>query len=92
MILPDKKIFFKLYKQNKIVPVYKEIVSDLETPVSAFSKIAGKYSFLLESVTGGERLARYSFLGSSPFIIIKIQHNKLLTINPVTNKIIETAP
>jgi len=60
-----------LKKQGNLVPVYREIKADLETPVSAYLKIAqGKYSFLLESVEGGERLARYSFLGTEPAKII----------------------
>lgn len=53
------------------MPVYREIKADLDTPVSAYLKIArGKYSFLLESVEGGERLARYSFLGTEPAKIL----------------------
>ncbi len=54
----------KLKKHGNLVPVYYEMMADLETPVSAYLKIArGDYSFLLESVEGGERLARYSFIG-----------------------------
>jgi anthranilate synthase component I len=57
----------KLKSQGNLLPVYREINADMETPVSAYLKIAqGKYSFLLESVEGGERLARYSFLGTEP--------------------------
>ena len=53
------------------MPVYREINADLDTPVSAYLKIArGDHSFLLESVEGGERLARYSFLGTEPSLII----------------------
>ena len=55
-----------------LAPIYREVHSDLETPVSAYLKIArGPYSFLLESVEGGERLARYSFLGTEPYRVIK---------------------
>ena len=51
--------------EANLIPVYREVVADLETPVSAYLKIArGAYSFLLESVEGGERLARYSFMGT----------------------------
>lgn len=58
-------------RQGNLVPVYREIVADLETPVSAFLKInRGGNSFLLESVEGGERLARYSFIGTDPYRII----------------------
>jgi anthranilate synthase component I len=66
MIKPDLKEFVKLAKKGNLVPVYKEIVADMETPVSAFKKIAGPCSFLLESVEGGEKIARYSFLGTCP--------------------------
>ena len=55
-----------------LVPVYREINADLETPVSAYLKVAsGPYSYLLESVEGGERMARYSFIGTDPQRVIK---------------------
>jgi anthranilate synthase component I len=61
----------KLKSKGNLAPVYREINADLETPVSAFLKIArGDYSFLLESVEGGERLARYSFIGTEPAKVI----------------------
>ena len=54
------------------MPVYREIDADLETPVSAYLKVARPpYSFLLESVEGGERLARYSFIGTEPYAVRK---------------------
>src|SRR5882757_7459889 len=65
---------FKLLAQRgTFVPVYKEIVADLLTPVSAFLKIAehSDYAFLLESVEGGEQVGRYSFLGKDPFLILR---------------------
>jgi len=69
---PCKEDFIKRSESGNMVPVYREIVADMETPVSAYRKIArGKYSFLLESVEGGERLARFSFLGTDPFLIFK---------------------
>jgi len=64
MFYPDRQEFIKLAKQGNLIPVYKEIVADMETPVSAFKKIEGEYSFLLESIEGGEKIARYSFLGT----------------------------
>jgi anthranilate synthase component 1 len=64
MYYPSKSEFIKLSKKGNIIPVYKEIVADMETPVSAFKKIEGEYSFLLESIEGGEIIARYSFLGT----------------------------
>ncbi|MFA5308025.1 MAG: anthranilate synthase component I [Dehalococcoidales bacterium] len=71
MYYPSLEEVKKLKPQGNLVPVYREINADLETPVSAYLKIAqGDYSFLLESVEGGERLARYSFLGTEPAKII----------------------
>ena len=64
----------KLKGAGNLVPVYREIVADLETPVSAFLKInRGGYGFLLESVEGGERLARYSFLGTEPYRLLEVK-------------------
>ena len=69
---PDKQEFLKRASSGNMTPVYKEILADTETPVSAFKKIGhDNYSFLLESVEGGERLARYSFLGSGTNLLIK---------------------
>jgi anthranilate synthase component 1 len=62
----------KLADQGNLVPVYRDINADLETPVSAYMKVAkGPYSFLLESVEGGNRIARYSFIGTEPYDVIR---------------------
>jgi anthranilate synthase component 1 len=62
-----------LTSQGNLCPVYREIWADLETPVSAYLKIArGPYSFLLESIEGGEHIARYSFLGSNPYMVLRL--------------------
>ena len=72
MYYPSKEEFIRRSESGNLVPVYREILADMETPVSAYKKIArGKYSFLLESVEGGERLARYSFVGTDPFMVFK---------------------
>ena len=65
--------FVELSRRGTFVPVVKEIIADLLTPVSAFLKIAehSDYSFLFESVEGGERVARYSFLGKDPFLVLR---------------------
>jgi anthranilate synthase component 1 len=65
--------FVQLAQRGTFVPVYKELMADLLTPVSAFLKIAehADYAFLLESVEGGERVARYSFLGKDPFLVLR---------------------
>jgi anthranilate synthase component 1 len=56
-----------------LAPVYRDVAADLETPVSAFLKVArGDHSFLLESVEGGERLARYSFIGTEPYRVLRL--------------------
>jgi anthranilate synthase component 1 len=61
-----------LASQGNFCPLYAEVPADLETPVSAFLKVArGRYSFLLESVEGGERLARYSFIGTEPYRTVR---------------------
>ncbi len=58
--------------RGNLAPVYREVPADLETPVSAFLKVArGRHSFLLESVEGGERLARYSFIGTEPYRVLR---------------------
>jgi anthranilate synthase component I len=73
MIFPDFERFQALCQQGNFVPVYQEWVADLETPVSAWYKVcAGQpYSFLLESVEGGEKLGRYSFLGCDPLWVLE---------------------
>jgi anthranilate synthase component 1 len=72
MICPDFKEFKKKVKEGNLIPVYREILADLETPLSAFLKIKGKAGFMLESVVGEEaKFARYSFIGSNPSLIIE---------------------
>lgn len=66
---PDLPRFLELAKQHRLVPIYRQLVGDTLTPVIAFHKIQdGDWSFLFESVIGGERLGRYSFVGSGPFL------------------------
>jgi anthranilate synthase component 1 len=64
---PSLADFLELSRGGNLVPVYREILADTETPVSAFLKTArGEHAFLLESVVGGDKWGRYSFLGSEP--------------------------
>ena len=65
--------FVALAQHGTFVPVWREIMADLLTPVSAFLKIAehSDYAFLLESVEGGEHVGRYSFLGKDPFLVVR---------------------
>jgi anthranilate synthase component 1 len=68
---------------GSFIPVYREIIADLETPVSAFLKInRNGCSFLLESVEGGQRLARYSFMGTEPYRMLKVKAGD--EIDPLT--------
>ena len=68
MYHPTLEEFRKLKNQGNLVPIYREMAVDAETPLSAFLKVKrGDYSFLLESVEGDERSARYSFIGTEPY-------------------------
>ncbi|MGA1794808.1 MAG: anthranilate synthase component I [bacterium] len=67
MYHPDPEQFRSLACKGNLIPIYRDLCADTETPVSAFKKIdRHASSFLLESVVGGERIARYSFLGTNP--------------------------
>ncbi len=82
MIFPDFARFSEFAQHGNFVPVYQEWVADLETPVSAWYKVcAGQpYSFLLESVEGGENLARYSLLGCDPVWILEAKGDQTTQI------------
>jgi len=71
--------FLKLADEGTVVPVVKRVIADLLTPVAAYLKIErlSPYSFLLESVEGGEKVARYSFLGFDPEIIVRSRSGKV---------------
>jgi anthranilate synthase component 1 len=71
MYYPSMEEVKKHRAEGNLMPIYKEIVADLETPVSAFLKVnRGGCSFLLESVEGGQRLARFSFIGTEPYEVL----------------------
>ncbi len=66
-----EKQFSSLARSGNLIPVYREIFADMETPVSAYYKLGGgKYSYLLESVEGGDRWGRYTFLGADPSLVV----------------------
>jgi len=73
MIQPDYRTFCRLARQGNLVPVYDTVTTDLLTPVSAYLRLArdARYAFLLESVEGGEKIARYTFLGANPLEIFR---------------------
>src|ERR687890_1777992 len=60
-------------ERGNVVPVVRTVLADLQTPVSAFMRVAGNasHAFLLESVEGGERIARYSFIGAGPELVVR---------------------
>lgn len=76
---PDYDAFLELCRQGTVVPVVKRVTADLMTPVSAFLRIAGRasHAFLLESVEGGEKVARYSFLGTRPHMLLHCKDGKV---------------
>ncbi|HEV2238255.1 MAG TPA: anthranilate synthase component I [Ktedonobacterales bacterium] len=60
--------------RTALTPIWRDVPADMDTPVSAYRKLArGPYSYLLESVEGGERLARYSFVGTEPYLVLKVR-------------------
>jgi len=83
MTIMTREEFKKYTLQGNLIPISCEVLADTETPVSAYWKIASadqekqsSYSFLLESVEGGENIGRYSFLGTDPIAIFIHQHGK----------------
>jgi len=69
--------FIKLSKNFNVIPVYKEILADIDTPLSVFLKISSpdRFNYLLESVEKGENVGRYSFIGSSQPVYIRTKKN-----------------
>ena len=95
MIFPTLPKFKALAQQGNFVPVYQEWVADLDTPVSAWYKVcAGQpYSFLLESVEGGERLGRYSFLGCDPLWTLEARNSQTIqTLRDGRRQVLEGNP
>jgi anthranilate synthase component 1 len=75
--------FVALARTASVVPVYRQLIGDTLTPVSAFCKIQeGDWAFLFESVVGGERMGRYSFLGSGPFLRFQAFDRRVLVQGP----------
>ncbi|OGX24227.1 MAG: anthranilate synthase component I [Omnitrophica WOR_2 bacterium RIFCSPHIGHO2_02_FULL_45_21] len=79
MYLPSEKEAINLSKKGNLIPIYREIPGDLETPVSAYLKLAAEseYGYLLESVEGEEKIARFSFIGCAPSAILKLNGAQL---------------
>ncbi len=79
-VLPSKAEFAKLAEQGNTVPVYCQLLSDNLTPVTAFARVSSEseHAFLLESIVGGEKIARYSFIGARPFKTFEATRNRVV--------------
>src|ERR1700732_1361798 len=86
MLTPSASEFDALAARGvTLVPICCEIAADLETPVSAFLKVTrGDYSFLLESVRGGEKWGRYTFLGTEPSLVVRASGGHIDLIRPAS--------
>ena len=81
MLFPSRETFAELARTGNLIPVYREIVADLDTPVSAYLKLTeggGVHSFLLESVEKGQKFSRYSFLGSDPGLVFTMRGKEVV--------------
>lgn len=94
MFFPNFDTFCMLATRGNLIPVYREIMADMDTPVTAFKKLDdGNFSYLLESIEGGEKWGRYSFLGSSPSVVIRSKGNLVEIIdNGVTSRVQTSDP
>ena len=81
LVQPSRKEFLALALEHTLVPVYRTLTADLETPVSAFLRAAWqeRECFLLESVEGGEQVGRYTFIGIAPYKRI-VAHGRQIEI------------
>src|SRR6202521_6336626 len=85
---PSLEEFVELARHASVVPVYRQLIGDTLTPVAAFGKIQeGDWSFLFESVIGGERLGRYSFLGAGPFLRFQAWDRRVEIEDTATGKV-----
>jgi anthranilate synthase component I len=81
--VPDRQSFIELARRGRLAFVYREVVADSDTPVSAYAKLGrGPYSFLLESVVGGEKWAAYSFLGVRPRAVLRARAGEMEVLHP----------
>src|SRR5271157_1852293 len=90
MYSPTLEEFQKLAAQGNLIPVTRQLLADVETPLSAYRKIRGPgESFLFESVEGGEHLGRYSFVGCNPRAVIRQVGQSVEVIE--NGKVVETS-
>lgn len=92
MYRPSREEFISLTGEGNLIPVYREIFADLETPVSAYLKIGDtKYSYLLESVEGGEKWGRYTFIGAEPSIVYRYKDGAVTLVEEGEERAYEAA-
>jgi anthranilate synthase component 1 len=84
MLQPRFEEFQELAKKGNIVPVYRELLADMETPVSVFRKMRRRdsHAFLLESVEGGEKVGRWSFIGFDPAVLFRVDGERQSISSP----------
>src|SRR5271168_4655335 len=94
MIQPDFKTFCKLAKQGNLVPVYDTFTADTLTPVSAYLRLAqnARYACLLESVEGGEKIARYTFVGANPSEVFRYVNGACVLESESRTSWVQTSP
>lgn len=79
---PSRQEFKRLARAHNLIPVYRDIIADVDTPVSAFQKLGdSENAFLLESAEGGKRFGRYSFLGNEPYLVVTCRDGKVTVRN-----------
>ena len=89
MIFPKYADFKKKLNKGNLIPIWSEFLADFDTPVSALKKIQKeKYSFLFESVEGGEKWGRYSFLGTEPSVIFRSKSSRIEIIENGKTKVL----
>src|SRR3954454_4892114 len=89
--VPDRSGFADLARRGRLCFVYREVLADSHTPVSAFARLGrGPYSFLLESVVGGEKWAAYSFAGVRPRAVFRARGNTVEVLRPEGNDFVVT--
>lgn len=100
-VQPSRDVFFEKAKQGNLIPVWKEILADQETPVSAYERVRqflrekdhASHTWMLESVEGGEHIGRYSFIGGKPRAILRANGTATeITEETATKKITGTDP
>src|SRR3954452_18988377 len=81
--VPERSAFIELARRGRLAFVYREVLADADTPVSAYAKLGrGPYSFLLESVVGGEKWAAYSFVGVHPRAVVRARGEEIEVLTP----------